>query len=49
MREDITLNLQLISKSDFVKYHQMCAKADRDRRKGFQKLLDKPGSNGVIQ
>ena len=38
----------MISQADYAKYHQICAKDDRDRRKGFKTLIPKPDSFGVI-
>ena len=48
VREDIAINLQMISKADFVNYHQTCAWADRNRRKGFKSYIPKPNTFGVI-
>ena len=38
----------MISQADFAKYHQICAKDDRDRRKGFKTLIPKPDTFGVM-
>ena len=47
MREDIRINLQMIGKASYVIFHQKCANADRNRRKGNLYYLSKPPSFGV--
>ena len=47
LRENIAINLELISKANFVKYHQICSIADRNRRKKIIKTIPKPSTLGV--
>ena len=49
VREDITINLEMISIEDFIEHHQICANADRDRRKDATESIKKPGSDGVLK
>ena len=47
IREDISINREMISKADYVKHHQICTRADRNRRMGLTYYIPKPDSHGV--